>query len=51
MESSSNYTPLQLDLIKKPKILTDKDLEVEITKVCEILRDTCMYYIYIDVFF
>jgi len=42
MESQLNsYAPIDLSSIKKAKINSEKDLEQEITKVVEILKDTC----------
>lgn len=42
MDSSNSYTPLDLSAIKSAQINSDKDLEIEITKICEVLKDTCM---------
>jgi hypothetical protein len=47
MESSTalnSYTPLDLTTIPRPKIQSDKELESEIAKICEVLRDTCKLY-------
>lgn len=44
MESSTainSYTPLDLNAIPRSKINSDKELETEICKLCEVLRDTC----------
>lgn len=42
MENINNScTPIDLSSIKKAKINSEKDLEVEISKITEILKDTC----------
>ena len=41
MEATSHYTPIDFTSIKRPNIYSEKDLETEIAKICETLRDTC----------
>ena len=44
MESSTainSYTPLDLNTIPRSKVNSDKELETEIGKLCEVLRDNC----------
>ena len=42
MEANANsYSPIDLTQIKKAKISNDKELENEIAKATEILKDTC----------
>ena len=45
METTSHYTPIDLSTIKRPKIYTEKDLETEITKICDLLKDTCKFIV------
>lgn len=40
MENSSSYSEVDLSSIKKPKIHNDQLLESEVSKICEVLRDT-----------
>ena len=41
METSANtYSPLDLSTLSLPNISSDKDLDSEISKVCETLKDT-----------
>lgn len=50
MESSSNsYCPLDISLISKSKIATEKDLEQEISKIAEVLKDSCNLNVVINI--
>lgn len=41
MENTSNsYTPFDISSLKKAKIANEKDLENEIAKITEVLKDT-----------
>ena len=44
MESSTalnSYTPLDLSCIPVSSIQSERELEAEIIKICEILKDNC----------
>lgn len=45
MEAASQYTPVDTTGIKRPKIYSEKDLETEIAKIHDILKDTCKFYL------
>lgn len=49
MESSLTavYQPLDLAAFKRPKVATERELEVEVAKNCELLKDTCNIHKYI----
>lgn len=42
MENSNSYHPIDLStIVRKLKVNSDRDLEQEVVKACEILKDTC----------
>jgi hypothetical protein len=44
MESSTainSYQPIDLDTITRSRIQSDRELENEIAKICDVLKDTC----------
>jgi hypothetical protein len=38
-----SYLPIDLTSIRVAKISNDRDLESEIVKICEILKDICKF--------
>jgi hypothetical protein len=51
-DGSASYTAnpylIDVSLLKKPtNVSSDKELEVEVTKICETLKDTCKHKDYL----
>ena len=50
METFNSYTLVDLSTIKTPKINSEKDLETEISKICDLIKDNCNLLSYFKLF-